>query len=526
MKLFISILILFAGCHYDTPPPTPTPTPNKPYLKASDIVVCGASTEAAYLRYSLQQVYDTSLGFSYSPKDTSKNNLIVGDTVLSPCSFIIRKEGKNVIIKGVDRTGRMEGVRYFLDRYANTRYYLPDSLFTQLGKGVVLPDSTVIQSPSIENVVSTGFRTPEEWKWSFFEGLGRNDILYHAHTFSQLFFDSSIIHDYPKAFGNHVPTSATDEQFTPDFAEPTLVDASIAAAKKFFATHQTNYIAFSVMDAGVSIGAATQKFLLNYPNTPAGFLQGCTDANAIYLNNVAARMRTEIPGKTIVYLVYSGIRNIPTVKLDSSILPVLVQQIAEQPTTTWTGELGEHDWAEGMGFIYPKIYTHNVSNFVRKNRLKFWAVETYPNWGLDGLKLYEMGRIFWNSQVNVDSILHLFCTDMFGKASGEMEAYFNELEAMNNVSTNLYQYKGQLTQPAEVMQSLRTHLDNALKLSGSDSLGVDYFNQGFKIFEGAWKVAHGEDYDYATFLKSIVGKNLLYIASDSTFIPGLIKSLK
>lgn len=526
MKLFISILILFAGCHI-TPTPTPIPIPIKvAYLKARDIVVCGNSTEADYLKQSLEQIYDTTIARAFYPKDTSKNNIIVGDTILSPCSFIIRREGKNVIIKGADRFGRMEGIRYFLDRYANTRYYLPDSLFTQLGKGIVLPDSTIIQSPSVENVTSTGFRG-NEWKWAFFEGLTRNQIIYHSHTFSQLFFDSTIIHDYPLAFGNHVPTSTSDQQFTPDFMEPTLVDASIVAAKKFFKTFKTNYIAFSVMDGKIGIGAATEKFLLNYPNTPAGILQGCTDANAIYLNRLAERMRTEIPGKTLVYIVYSGVRNIPTVKLDSSILPVLVQQIAEQPTTTWKGELGEHDWAEGMGFIYPKIYTHNVSNFVRNNHLKFWAVEAYPNWGLDGLKLYEMGRIFWNSQVNVDSILHLFCTDMFGKASGEMEAYFNELEAMNDgFSTNLFQYKGQLTQTAAVMQSLRTHLDNALKLAGSDSLRVNYFNNGFKIFEGAWKVSHGENYDYATFLKSIVGKNLFYLVTDSTFIPGLIKSLK
>jgi hypothetical protein len=163
--------------------------------------------------------------------------------------------------------------------------------------------------------------------------------------------------------------------------------------------------------------------------------------------------------------------------------------------------------------------------------LKFYHIEAYPNWGLDGLKLYEMGRILWNAQVNPDSILHLFCIDMFGKAASEMEVYFNELEAMNNgLSTNLYQYKGQLTQSPAVMQSLRKHLDNALKLADNvyASMRVNFFNNGFKIFEGAWKLNHGGNEDYATFLKSISGSDLFYQAADSTTfnISGLIKSIQ
>lgn len=593
--------MIFAGCvtTHISPVPIIPPVTEKP-----PVIIVPPVKKYVYLKPSntiivVQQNYDYSCKYLYKwfnkiagtepfsnqnfgvkrevtelGDTTGKMVISVGDTkynssinVTGNAAFVIKKSGNLISIKGADMFGNYAGVRYFLDNYCGTRMYLPNDLFTsrQSSDSIFVPDSiNVSDRPDVPNVFATGFNYKaygsagdlSQWDnyWAWLNGLNRNFIPEHQHTFSTRFFDSVVFMNYVRIFSNgYFPTSTQDQAFTPDFAEPSLVDAAEYASLKYFkANPNSQSIAFSVMDGAFNVGPSTKLFAANYSDP----LQGYADANAIFLNNLAARLRKDSLGsKKIVYIAYSGVRYPPTIVLDSMILPVLVYHVAElydedmdinnPAVIAWnkaTDKVGEHDWSQGMGYIYPRIYTANVSKFCKLlstlGKLDFYDIEAYPNWALEGPKFYEMSKILWNINVNTDSIRMQFCNDMFGNASTEMYLYFNALEYLNktNISqSHLFNYREQLQgTDSAIMVMLRNYLNNALMADTSAIVQqrINYFNTGFKIYEGGWQVKQGADTtNYANFLRSIAGRGDMYfMAGDSaTFInniPAFIKSLQ
>ncbi|HEY5462801.1 MAG TPA: DUF4838 domain-containing protein [Hanamia sp.] len=510
------------------------------------------------------------------------NNEDVKD--LSPYSFIIKKKGNLIIIMGTDDIGTNLGVSYFLDHYCGVRFYLPGDLFTTIPKEhtISLPSTIDIErSPFTENITSTGFsgtgdpNHPHDilqWDnyWAQMNGLVRTNWGSFQHTMSGIFFDSTIMKKYSEIYPlingkRNFPKSANDQDFEPDFAEPHLVDASVYAAVKFFKANPTvDYMAFSVMDGGgYSKEGKMGKFLSDYPQTPGGQVQGYTDANANFLNNLAARLPGElvkngISGKKhIAYIVYNQVRNVPKFKLAPSILPITVWHLSNaladsfyllhgalSKWTKVTSNIGNDDWAEGKGFIYPRIYTTILSKYLKKIKseklnFKYAHIEAYPNWALDGPKLYEMDKIYWNPDINIDSLRSQFCNDLFGKASKPMHNYFNTVESistwLNNHSvtpTHMFNYIGQLSlDDAEMLKvkEATQFLDEAEKVNGTtddERKRIAFFSNGFKISEYFFEIYNSKTADtdkvneLKDYLKNTVAGNerMLNIATDKDFL--------
>ena len=323
----------------------------------------------------------------------------------------------------------------------------------------------------------------------------------------------------------YVPKGKRDQKWEPDFAEPTLVDAAVYSALHYFKENPSiNYISFSVQDSWVyPTGGKMEEFLKSYPSTVEGKRQGYTEANIEFLNKVAQRLRSVLPEngikgrKTIVYIAYGEVNRIPKIRIDPDVLPVTVYQIAttlmdsvysegaigkkEYRLSEWakvTNRIGNHDWAEGRGFIYPRIYTNLVEKFVRtvqKDKMNFdYAhIEAYPNWSLDGPKLYFMGRIYWNPNVDTDSLLTLFCSDMFGKGAPLIRLYFKTLEDFNSSMNNdpkrerrLGSYITQLQinqKESSLIAKAALYIQKAKAITTNDLCKerIDFFSRGFKI---------------------------------------------
>lgn len=558
-----------------------------------------------YLYKWLNKIYDTKPGsgknFSIrreytelkSDKDTSGKIVIsVGDTHfsneddlknLNNYSFVIKRKGNLIVIRGFDDIGTNLGVSYFLDHYCGVRFYLPGDLYTSMPKTntVSLPAFiNVKQSPFTKYVFSTGFYGKAEdagnditqWDnyWALMNGMSRKNWGSHQHTLSTLFHDSTIMKTYPEIYPifngeKYFPKSANDQNFEPDFAEPHLVDAALYASVKYFkANPAIDYIAFSVMDGAVySKEGMMGEFLSKYPQTPEGYKRGYTDAYVQFLNNFAEKLpdlllkNGIIRKKTIVYLSYSQVRDIPDEKLNASILPVTVYHLSNSVADSlyvpggalnkWakvTSNIGNDDWAEGRGFIYPRIYTSMVSQFVRtiqtyKLNFGYAHIEAYPNWALDGPKLYEMGKIYWNPNVNTDSLLTQFCEDMFGNASREMKNYFGIVENvstwLNNHSatpTHLFNYMGQLLLDSTgrlMIKQASQSLENASKIARTDDerKRIDFFSKGFRISEYFFDIYNSvqvnmqEVDELKDYLKNTVAGNgrILNEADNKDFLP-------
>jgi len=542
---------------------------------------------ALILNYWLKKIYRTDSGFVMkresliNPKD-DEVLIAIGKTQftaayslsnLEPYSFFMKRQKNILSIVGETPLGTYLGAGYFLDRFCGVRFYLPDALFTSMPENKKVNLSkviSVIQIPFAKYAMSTGYRTGAEIDWANINGLSRKDWGSHQHSMGDRFYDDSIFKLYPEIFPiingkKYFPKSRGDQKWEPDFAEPELVDAAIYSAIKYFKQNpKVNYISFSVQDSWVyPTEGKMGDYLKNYPNTKAGKYRGYTDAYISFLNNLAERLKTELPlngiswPKTIVYIVYGNVRVIPSVKLNPAILPITVYHLSDAiidsvyvdngAISAWakvTKRIGNDDWAEGRGFIYPRIYTKIVSNYlkaVQKEKLSFdYAhLEFYPNWSMDGPKYYFMGKIYWNPKVNTDSLLTLFCSDMFGKAAKEMKTYFSVLEnlntSMNNYSkidrkigsysTQLVLYENQLA----LVQQARKSIDKAYSFAAKNDQKkrIKLFSDGFKISEDFFDLYNSKTLDTAKmrdlkdYLKNEIAGNpmMLNIATDKNFLP-------
>lgn len=542
--IFSSILILFGSFK--------PKAKDVLYPQATIILLPGKSNYleeqgAVEIRKALLKIYKTNTGFDIQHESAQKQvqgkfiislgktkyKLLITDG-LPPYSFSITKRSNIISITGVDEMGTLLGAEYFLDHYCNVRSYLPAELFTHIpesNKITLDKEFTATQSPSVKYVFSTGLKGAESY-WARMHGLVRKNWGSHQHSMGDRFFNDSIINNFPEIFPliegkRYFPVTRTDQKWQPDLAEPKLIDAAVYSSIQYFKANPTiDYISFSVQDSRIfSKEGKLGKYLQSFPPTPVGQRRGYTQANAAFLNGLAKQLRIALKAngiakpKTIVYIAYSQVNRIPEIKLDSSILPIIVFQVAETlmdsvyqegpdglknyRLSEWakvTSRIGNHDWAEGKGFIYPRIYTNLVSKFARtiikdKMTFEYAHIEAYPNWGLDGPKLYFMGKIYWNAYVNTDSLLTLFCSDMFRRAKKEMKNYFVTLEELNTCMNNdatrnrrLGAYTTQLPlneNELHLLAQARSNLYAAKNKARDENekKRIDFFERGFKLSE-------------------------------------------
>jgi len=191
----------------------------------------------------------------------------------------------------------------------------------------------------------------------------------------------------------------------------------------------------------------------------------------------------------------------------------------------------------------PRIYTNLVSKFVRtvkkdKMNFEYEHIEAYPNWAMDGPKYYFMGKIYWNPDVNPDSLLTLFCLDMFGKAKDQMKAYFSTLEDLNTSMNNdpernrrIAVYSTQLLlneKELQMVKKARQLINEAAKIAETEEerKRIEIFSNGFKIFEYFLDIYNSKNIDenkvsaLKNYLKNTVAGNgmMLNIAADTNFI--------
>ena len=550
-------------------------------------------TESAVrLNKWLRKIYGINTGFEIVKQgDLSnikeKTVIAIGKTKFSsgkdlqdlpPYSFIINKNGNIITLQGINNIATFMATGYFLDHFCGVRFYMPGDLFTSMSqtKKVQLNKNIFIKEiPFTNYVLTTGYQNKEEIYWAHINGLYRKNWQSHQHTMGVRFVNDTIMKKFPEIFPiyngqKYFPSSKNDQKWQPDFAEPRLVDAAVFSAIQYFKQHPTiDYIAFSVQDSkNYPTEGKMGEFLKSYPNSPEGQRRGYTDAYVAFLNKLAERLKTELPKngitkpKTIVYISYGKVSDIPTVKLNPSILPITVLHVAEtlmdsvynegpqgkknHRLSEWakiTTRFGNHDWAEGRGIIYPRIYTSLVSKLARtvkkdKMNFEYAHIEAYPNWAMDGPKYYFMGKIYWNPDVNPDSLLTLFCSDMFGKAKDQMKAYFLTLEDLNISMNNdpkrnrrIAVYSTQLSlneKELQMVKKARQLIDEAAKTAETEEQRkrIEIFSNGFKISEYFFDIYNSKNVDenkvsaLKNYLKNTVAGNsmMLNIATDTNFI--------
>jgi hypothetical protein len=172
-------------------------------------------------------------------------------------------------------------------------------------------------------------------------------------------------------------------------------------------------------------------------------------------------------------------------------------------------QIGIYDYLYGATYVIPRFTPHLIGESLRFHAdlkkedgsqfVKGFYGEAYPNWGLDGLKLFVVSKFLWNtsewdfkyyssSGEMVDAIMNEFYQNFFQEAKDPMKAYFDELEnawmnmtpeqnalfqagATNNTIHRWF-FPRELDQlsifPPERITFLKSRLDEAATLAKSD----------------------------------------------------------
>ena len=229
-----------------------------------------------------------------------------------------------------------------------------------------------------------------------------------------------------------------------------------------------------------------------------------------WLNKIAAELEKTDPDKLIGCLAYSSYI-LPPDQLDlhRNIIPYLTSNRADyfdaefreqdqQLLELWgraAGQLGIYDYAYGMGFAIPRIYSHLFQEAILhavQNSVKGFYAEVYPNWGLDGPKLYIMARVLWNPQVDIDGLSDEWNERMFREAAEPMKRYFARCEeAWREQQTGRGHWAYRLAAdpkqfqifPPEVLDECTVYLDEAAALAEDELV-----KQRIHFFRKTWDV--------------------------------------
>ena len=379
--------------------------------------------------------------------------------------FIIKRKANVIVICGGMSRGTLLGAVHFLDKFCGVRFYMPGDTFTSLPdeREIVLPAIDIREEPYVKSCFTTGVGGD----WTIRNGIQRRTGGSHAHNMFDVFPPSRYAERYPEIYPiikgkRYIPADRKDQAWQPCFSEPKLLDAAEETALRYFRLWPKHaYLAFSIQD-GHAVCECPRCLAAYAPFKKADPRFGVTKGHSLiywkFMNALAARLETKLPGRKWVALAYGPTRFPPPFKLHPDIIVFCNFHVAElqadriltpgkdgvSPLDRWldlANGFGNHDWYQGHGFLIPRIYTGYWSQFMQhlKKRVptSYQHAEAYANYGLDGPKLYILGRQWWDPDVDVDALWRRLCADLFGPAADPMVEYFTTLEklwvALDNV---------------------------------------------------------------------------------------------
>ena len=166
-----------------------------------------------------------------------------------------------------------------------------------------------------------------------------------------------------------------------------------------------------------------------------------------FANRIAEGVAEKYPDKIIGTLAYSYSKYpYEGLKLHPNIMPFYVGSTAsyrdpeakaerlghiEQWSRT-ARQFGIYEWYFGEGFAIPVPYDHYLAQslgYSYEHGARALYSEVYPNWGLDGYKVWVFAKLLWDPSRDVDALLDDFCTNFFSEAAGPMRKYVDLCEA-------------------------------------------------------------------------------------------------
>ncbi len=365
--------------------------------------------------------------------------------------FMIVVEPARVFLVGPRRLSTYWAVCQFLEDYVGVRWLIPGPLGED-----ILPQERIVIAPThrvevpamLSRAWSGAGKAPGGVTWSFRQrvSVGIYPKYRFSHQLGKIFPPDEYYEQHPEFYPilNGKRWQPGQGRWQPCMTEPGTVKVAAQAARDYWAEHPDMESFALGMADNHSFCQCADCAALWQPKNKFGGRYSLLYFS--WLDKVAREVEKTNPDKLLGCLAYGPCVPPPEgIELDRSILPYITFTIADtyapryrdavrELVELWgakVDQIGQYDYAYGIGFVLPRIYTHLVQDTIRdgvKHNLKGAYAEVYPNWGLDGPRLYLTARIWWNPDVDIDALFDDWNERMFREAAEPMKKYFRRCE--------------------------------------------------------------------------------------------------
>lgn len=444
---------------------------------------------------------------------------------LSIDGYIIKSltDGRGILITGKTPDGTANGIYGFLEDFIGIRWFLPDEIFTYIPEKEPNIDLTKINTkvaPSFIPRLFSGFTGVDGANWARRNRVdrGRPSLPYAAmsHNLYSIFTKEKFEKTHPEYFPliegkRAIPEKLDGGNPQPCMSNPEVVDEAYKATLEFF-KENPNAITFSLSINDTNTWCECKRCrALDGKRRFYREREIFSDRYFLFLNEIAKRLKKEMPGKFIGALAYSGTelppRNIA--KLSDNIGIWLTQDTSQQFDANYKridqkiiddwykkgARISKYDYY-GLSWQTPRYYPHLIAEdikFCKGHGVVGRFTEAYPFWATFGPMEYVGVKMQWNTSLDVDELLNEFYKKMFKNSASNIKNFYSILEKqwMKKRKGEWFQGLGDteqhLTQfPLNVMEKAKSELDKAkneiLRSAQNDiyiKQRIEFIEQGF-----------------------------------------------
>lgn len=416
---------------------------------------------AGLLKDYLEKVF----GFPFSIVPENANSLgknegiFIGNTGLAELTFPdfskkLEQDGyrivitrKNVLLLGGSRHGITYAITAFLEDYIGCRRFTEEEEYVPQKTSLNLPISDTTSLPAVDVRIINGPMASQPgvkaWRrlttiaddWRDGEWSG-----YYVHTFNRLVPPAKFFDSHPEYFGLINGQRKPYAQLC--LTNPHVLQRVVDTLRQEMAAHPTvQYWSVSQNDDFEYCRCERCAKVDEEEGSPSGLILR-------FVNQVA----DSFPDKTITTLAYSYTRHAPKKTRPHSNVLITLCSIEMDRSEAISASASGTSFVEDlmtwsnltdnlMIWDYEVQFTNYISPFPLFHTLqpnlqlfnKYHAKAHFQQCNIDRgvefapLKMYVLSKLLWNTEVNVDSVVHDFTQHYYGAAGPFIQQYFDRL---------------------------------------------------------------------------------------------------
>jgi hypothetical protein len=354
-----------------------------------------------------------------------------------------------VVLRGGTGFGTLLAADWYAQHAMGVRWFMPGPW------GEFVPALEKWSPPALDRLITPAFLSRElsgldreGLEWARRNGL--HGSLPHTHALKDV-FPPRLFDAHPEWFPllegrRYRPASSSDYNWQPNLALPEVAAHSAAEADAFFDREpEAEGMSLSVND---SI-CFDQSDATVRARGPLRWFRGRPDYSDVvfgFMNRVADEVAHRHSDKLLSAYAYYWCENTPSFSVRANVVPWLTADRSQWYDGAFRSEdralierwchsgakiVGMYDYLYGAPFLVPRVTTRLTAEsieFAYREGVRAYCAEAYPNWGLDGPKLWVTAQLLWDPSQPVDALLEDYYAHFWEEAASPMRRFYERCE--------------------------------------------------------------------------------------------------